>query len=95
MMLRSLVRSFVLIFHLNVCNLKLSQRVLTSTDERLRGVASTIGLSTTDIDTYYNQRADQYKVLPGMCECAATAEAAEQGGGRGVGLVGVPCHGGS
>ena len=25
---------------------------------------------------------------PGTCECAAAAEAAEQGGGRGVGLVG-------
>ena len=48
-----------------------------------------------NIDTCYNQRADQYKVIPGMCECAATAEAAEQGGGRGVGLVRVPCHGGS
>ena len=31
-----------------------------------------------DTDTCYNQRAEQYKVLPGMCECAATAEAAEQ-----------------
>ena len=43
----------------------------------------------------YKQRADQYKARPGMCERAAAAEAAEQGGGRGVGLVGVPCHGGS
>ena len=33
----------------------------------------------TNTDTCYNQRAEQYKVLPGMCECAATAEAAEQG----------------
>ena len=37
----------------------------------------------------------RYMARPGMCEGAATAEAAEQGGGRGVGLVGVPCHGGS
>ena len=29
----------------------------------------------------YKQRTDQYKAMPGRCEGAATAEAAEQGGG--------------
>ena len=43
----------------------------------------------------YKQRADQYMARPGRREGAAAAEAAEQGGGRGVGLAGVPCHGGS
>ena len=32
---------------------------------------------------YYKQRTDQYMAMPGMCEGAATAEAAEQGGGGG------------
>ena len=49
---------------------------------------------TTQIHDY-KQRADQYMARPGMCEGATTAEAAEQGGGRGVGLGGVPRHGGS
>ena len=60
-----------------------------------RGCRYLIGASFRTQILDYKQRADQYMARPGTCECAAAAEAAEQGGGRGVGLVGVPCHGGS